>query len=242
MTQRSAPAWLSDWEYAHRGLHSVGVPENSLEAAELAIERGLGIECDIQMSRDSIPMVFHDWDLNRLTGRSGAVAECDAEALGEMRLLGSQEPIVSLVDLLTMIRGRVPLLIEVKSLPGSDIVGACEAFAASLSGYTGQHAVMSFDPGVAAWFFEYDPARVRGLVGTDSYPNGFEGMWRDTDVLKQAAPDFLAVDVRDLDRPEAAEWRASGKPLLTWTVRTSALRTKALAQADALISEGEGLA
>ncbi|HSM54500.1 MAG TPA: glycerophosphodiester phosphodiesterase family protein, partial [Erythrobacter sp.] len=68
MTKRHAPSWLTEWEYAHRGLHGANVPENSLQGARLAVEAGLGIECDIQRSLDDRPMVFHDWDLKRLTG------------------------------------------------------------------------------------------------------------------------------------------------------------------------------
>ncbi|NQZ48443.1 MAG: glycerophosphodiester phosphodiesterase, partial [Erythrobacter sp.] len=59
------------WEYAHRGLHSAGVPENSLAAAQAAIAAGMGVECDIQRSVDDHPMVFHDWDVDRLTNAKG---------------------------------------------------------------------------------------------------------------------------------------------------------------------------
>merc|ERR1712039_32123 len=99
---------------------------------------------------------------------------------------------------------------------------------------------MSFDPRVPMWFAAEAPAITRGLVGTDSYENGFEGVWRSPEALAKAAPDFLAIDVRDLARPEAAAWRASGSPLLTWTVRSPETRAVGLAHADALIAEGDG--
>jgi hypothetical protein len=79
-------------------------------------------------------------------------------------------------------------------------------------------------------------------VGTDSYRNGFEGMWRNKTTLDEALPDFLAVDYRDLAKPEGARWRAGGKPLLTWTVRSPEQRLAARELADALIVEGHGLA
>jgi hypothetical protein len=101
---------------------------------------------------------------------------------------------------------------------------------------------MSFDPRAPAWFAEHAPQITRGLVGTDSYENGFEGVWRCSDTLAQAQPDFLAIDVRDLTRPEAAAWRAGGGALLTWTVRSPETRATGLAHADALIAEGAGLA
>ena len=81
MTARPAPDWLTGWEFAHRGLHGPGVPENSLVAAEGAIARGMGIECDIQMSADGVPIVFHDWELSRLTSVEGMVGAQTAAAL-----------------------------------------------------------------------------------------------------------------------------------------------------------------
>ena len=80
--------WLAQHEYAHRGLHGPGVPENSLSAFAGAIARGMGIECDIQRSGDGQAMVFHDWDLARLTGERGPVADRSAAALGQIMLGG----------------------------------------------------------------------------------------------------------------------------------------------------------
>lgn len=245
MTARGAPGWLTQWEFAHRGLHGAGVPENSLAAAEGAIARGMGIECDIQRSRDDHPMVFHDWDLARLTGEAGLAGERVAEALEDLRLLGTDQRPVRLARLLDRVAGRVPLLIEIKSLPGYDVEWTCAAVAWLLDSYQGDVAVMSFDPRVPEWFAMEAPDIVRGLVGTDSYENGFEGVWRRPEVVAAARPDFLAIDVRDLARPEAAAWRdggrAGGKPLLTWTVRSPETRATGLAHADALIAEGAGI-
>jgi glycerophosphoryl diester phosphodiesterase len=242
MSQRRAPDWLTRWEYAHRGLHREGVPENSLAAAQGAIAAGLGIECDIQLSTDNVPMVFHDWELERLTGAAGATAAHIADEIAQLSLLGTDQHPLPLDTFLGIVAGRVPLLIEIKSLPGYAVERTCLAVARLVAGYTGDHAVMSFDPRVAAWLVRNSPATVRGLVGTDSYTNGFEGVWRDAAVLAEAQPDFLAIDVRDLIRPEAAAWRAAGRPLLTWTVRSPETRALGLAHADALIAEGEGLA
>ncbi len=239
---REAPGWLTEWEFAHRGLHGPGVPENSLAAAEGAIARGMGIECDIQRSSDDHPMVFHDWELARLTGAAGETGQLPAAVLEELSLLGTDQHPVKLATFLEKVAGRVPLLIEIKSLPGYDVEWTCASVAWLLDTYQGAAAVMSFDPRVPEWFVINAPGVPRGLVGTDSYENGFEGVWRDPQVLAAAQPDFLAIDVRDLTRPEAAAWRAGGHPLLTWTVRSPETRALGLAQADALIAEGEGLA
>lgn len=242
MTPRRAPDWLTQWEYAHRGLHQEGAPENSLAAAEGAIAAGMGIECDIQMSADGVPMVFHDWDLPRLTGTAGLAAMVSADAFEALNLLGTDQHPVRLGRFLEAIAGRVPLLIEIKSMPGYDVARSCRQVSLLLADYAGHFAVMSFDPRVAAWFAAEAPHMTRGLVGTDSLQNGFAGVWRDPSVLAEAQPEFLAVDVRDLTRSEAAAWRAGGKPLLTWTVRSPETRATGLAHADALIAEGAGLA
>ena len=242
MTARPAPDWLTRWEYAHRGLHGPGVPENSLAAARGAIAAGMGIECDIQRSRDDHPVVFHDWDLARLTGESGFTAQLSVDAIEALCLLGTDQRPVRLVTFLDAIAGQVPLLIEIKSMPGYDVEWTCASVAWLLDSYQGAAAVMSFDPRVPEWFAHYAPRVPRGLVATDTLENGFQRVWRSPEVLAQAEADFLAIDVRDLARPEAAAWRAGGQPLLTWTVRSPETRALGLAHADALIAEGGGLA
>lgn len=242
MTIRRAPDWLTLWEYAHRGLHGSDVPENSIAAVEGAIAVGMGIECDVQMSADGVPMVFHDWELARLTNTEGLVGMQTAEALGALALLGTDQHPARLAHFLEVVAGHVPLLIEIKSLPGFDVTPSCAAVALAVRDYQGAVAVMSFDPRVPVWFAEHAHSTLRGLVGTDSYENGFEGVWRNAAALAEAQPDFLAIDVRDLTRPEAGAWRADGLPLLTWTVRSPETRALGLAHADALIAEGAGLA
>lgn len=242
MTTCRAPDWLTQWEYAHRGLHKEGAPENSLAAAEGAIAAGMGIECDIQMSADGVPMVYHDWELARLTGAGGMVGAQKAAALEGLALLGTDQHPTRLAHFLERVAGRVPLLIEIKSLPGYDVARSCAAVVLAIRDYQGAVAVMSFDPRVPMWFADNAHSTLRGLVGTDSYENGFEGVWRNAAALAVAQPDFLAIDVRDLTRPEAGAWRADGRPLLTWTVRSPETRALGLAHADALIAEGAGLA
>ena len=111
MTARPAPDdWLTQWDYAHRGLHGPGtdglVPENSLAAAEAAMARGMGIECDIQLTADAVPMVFHDWELARLTGAEGVIAAHTAAAVEALRLLGTDQHPVRLATLLGKVAGR----------------------------------------------------------------------------------------------------------------------------------------
>ncbi|EAQ28325.1 glycerophosphoryl diester phosphodiesterase [Erythrobacter sp. NAP1] len=242
MTRRNAPDWLTKWEYAHRGLHSPGVPENSLAAARAAMAAGMGIECDIQRTLDKQPMVFHDWELGRLTDGSGLTEVFSAEELEALFLQDSEERPLRLSRLLEEVAGKVPLLIEIKSRPEYDVERTCLCTAEMLKDYDGEHAVMSFDYKVGEWFAANSPETVRGLVCTDTLDLGFLGAWRASGAIESAAPDFLAMDIRDLPSAIPSMWRESGRPLLSWTVRSAELREHALAHVDALISEGEGLA
>lgn len=234
-------AWLREWRYAHRGLHGPGVPENSLAAALAAIARGMGIECDVQRSSDALPMVFHDWELERLTGASGSVAELTAARLGELDLGGTGERIPALRDFLGLVRGRVPLLVEIKSRRERRPAPLCLAVRRALEGYGGPVAVMSFDPRVSRWFAERAPQIVRGLVVTEENARTFAGRLRRHLWLWHARPDFLAYDVRDFPSAFAAAQRKRGLPLLTWTVRSPELRERAAQYADAPIAEGAGV-
>lgn len=239
---RDIPDWLTSGAFAHRGLHSADAAENSPSAAREAIAAGYGIECDIQMSRDNVPLVFHDWELDRLTREHGAVAERPARDLCQIGLSKGPDTIWRLGDLLEVAAGTTPLLIEVKSHPGFDIERACESVARVIAGYSGPLAVMSFDYRAGEWFARNQPQTLRGLVATDTLDHGFKNAWRAPFAIDRSAPDFLAMDVRDLPNAIARLWRESGRPLLTWTVRTRELREVAAQYADANIAEAEGLA
>ncbi len=234
--------WLRSADYAHRGLHGAGVPENSLAAFERAIARGMGIECDVQQTADGQAMVFHDWGLERLTGESGLVAERSAAELARIALTGSDERIPALRQLLDLVAGRVPLLIEVKTRRERRVSALCLAVRRDLEGYPGPAAVMSFDPRVGDWFRRHAPRIVRGLVVTEEGARTFSGSLRRHRWLWHAQPDFLAYDIRDLPSPFAASQRKRGLAVLTWTVRNAALRKRAAEYADAAIAEGEGVA
>ena len=222
--------------FAHRGLHGPGRPENSRAAFDAAIDAGAGIELDVQASRDGEAIVFHDYQLDRLTEARGLVADLDADALTQLRLLGTSERIPRLADVLASIGGRTPLLIEVKS-PDRHVVPLCRAVAAALEVYAGPVGVMSFNPEVGAWFARHAPQRLRGLVVTESGRKGARGRIARRLAFWRATADFLAYDIRDLPSPFADAKRAARVPVFTWTVRTPADRACAAAQADQIIYE-----
>lgn len=246
--------WLTAWVYAHRGLHDGraraaegrdagnGRVENSPSAFAAAIAAGIGIECDVQRSRDGQAVVFHDEDLARLTGREGLVCDESASALAQIPLTGSRDTIPLLGALLAQVAGRVPVLIEVKIARGSRVTPLCLAVHRALEGYAGPVAVMSFDPRVSSWFARYSPHIVRGLVMTEAGRRTLGANARRHMALWSARPDFLAYDINDIGGSFAGAQRRRGIPLLTWTVDSAAKVTRASARADAPIAEGEGLA
>lgn len=240
-------SWLGQWEYAHRGLHVPGIPENSPTAFAAAIARGIGIECDVQRSQDGRAMVFHDATLDRMTGEEGRVDARTAAQLGTVQLAGTSDTIPSLRQLLDQIGGKVPVLIEVKSVrtPGGSrgrVTSLCLAVRRELEGYQGPAAVMSFDPRVVRWFADHSPMTVRGLVVTEEKGKTLAGMIRRRISLWHGRPDFLAYDIRDLPSRFALGQRNRGLPLLTWTVRSAEHRERAAEYTDAPIAEGAGVA
>ena len=234
--------WLRQAAYAHRGLHGEGRVENSPSAFAAAIERGLGLECDVQRSRDGEAMVFHDWELDRLTGENGAVKARDAADIERIVLSNTDETIPSLSDLLTRIGGKVPLLIEIKSRRDVRFAPLCFAVRRALEGYRGPVAVMSFDPRAVRWFASHAPHIVRGLVVTEEGRRTLSGRLRRHLTLWQARAEFLAYDIRDLPSRFAAAQRERGVPLLSWTVRSAELAERARECGAAPIAEGTGIA
>lgn len=233
--------WLRGAIFAHRGLHGGGVPENSLSGFAGAMARGFGIECDVHKASDGIPVVFHDWELDRLTAERGPVAERSAAQLGQIALSGSADSIPTLRQLLDLVGGRSPILIEVKSRRDRRVGALCLAVRRVLEGYRGPHGVMSFDPRVSRWFATNSPHTVRGLVVSEEDDKALPGRLRRHLSLWHARPDFLAYDIRDLPASFPASQRRRGLPVATWTVRSSELFERALDHADAPIVEGAGV-
>ncbi|MEX0970776.1 MAG: glycerophosphodiester phosphodiesterase family protein [Paracoccaceae bacterium] len=213
---------------AHRGLHGGDVPENSRAAFKAAIDGGYGIELDLQLSADGQAMVFHDYDLARLTGQKGPIQTRNAADLAKLSLANG-EGIPTFAEVLKLIAGRVPLLVEIKDQDGTlgPDIGALEAAcAADLARYGGPVAVMSFNPHAIYKMAEIAADIPRGLV-TCAF---VDDDWPFTAPARRAAlaeiPDFGATgscfishDRTDLDRDAVTLLRASGVPILCWTVR-----------------------
>jgi len=187
-------------------------------------------------------MVFHDFELERLTAETGPIKERTADQLGKITLSGGSDTIPTLRQVLDQLAGRVPLLIEIKSKRERRITALCLAVRRVLEGYQGPHAIMSFDPRVTRWFADHSPLTVRGWVVTEEDDKALLGRIKRHLALWHARPDFLAYDIRDLPSCFAAAQRRRGLPLVSWTVRSPEHRERVALHADAPIAEGNGIA
>jgi glycerophosphoryl diester phosphodiesterase len=243
-----APYWLTARPVAHRGLHDCarGIIENMPGAAQAAIDGNFSIECDIQLTADGEAMVHHDDALGRLTEASGALLGMTSGELKAVKFKDTPERMMSLDDLCTLVQGRVPLVIEVKSHFDGDRK-LVTRMAEVLASYRGPVVGMSFDPDQVLALREKMPELPRGIVAERTYdqaewPEATPAQRRGMRHLRHAfrtRPHFVAYSVDEL--PAAAPWIARhvfGLPLLTWTVRTPEQRERAARYGDQMIFEG----
>jgi len=222
-TKKLDDSQLRGWLYAHRGLHdgNVNVPENSMEAFRLAVENGYGMELDVQLTRDGRLVVHHDGSLKRVCGVDKLVREVD---YADLPLLpdGSRIPLFS--EVLSMVDGRAPIIVEVKHYGGAARVA--KAAHEALKGYRGAYCVESFDPTAMYYFRKNAPQIVRGQLASG-------GEW---DRAALNLPSYIALKyllVNVLSRPHFVAYSVPAdrvismwlmkrvfKPLLAcWTVR-----------------------
>jgi len=252
MSAGASTDWLSARPVAHRGFHdrAAGRIENSISAARAAVARGYAIECDVQISADGDAMVFHDFDLDRLTGAHGRVDAHDAVALSRIALKDSDDVIPTLTDWLAAIAGETPVICEIKSAFDGDLRLAART-AQIAAAYPGKIALKSFDPNVIA-FLRRDGADLGvahlplGIVAEAGFHSDAWSMLNDAQRLGMATlthwpktrPDFLSWRVADLPHATASLCRAMRIPVLAWTVRSESDVANAREFADQMIFEG----
>jgi glycerophosphoryl diester phosphodiesterase len=240
--------WLTARPIAHRGLHDAasGIIENTASSASAAIAANYGIEADLQLAADGEAMVFHDDVLDRLTDRTGTIEATSSASLRQVQYKGSSDRIVTLGELCDLVAGRTTLVLELKSDFDGDM-RLVRRTADVLRGYGGPVAVMSFDPDLIEALRHLAPKLARGMVADRYYTHPHwtflkPAQKRNLAFLLHAPrsrPQFIAYRVDDL--PSLAPMIARslfGLPLLTWTVKTDADRTRAQRYADQIIFEG----
>ena len=245
--------------YAHRGLHGLrraavpaavkltarneNAPENSMAAFRAAVSAGYGIEMDVRLTKDQVPVVFHDPDLFRVCGVRGRVCEKTYEELKGLRLEGTDEGIPRFEEVLAMVGGRVPLLIEYKAeRPDTAVCRVCDRI---LSGYQGLYFIESFNPLVLYWYKKNRPRIIRGQLSAKfRKPESFFHHLYLSPLHHLlfnflTKPDFIAYDYTC-----ARAWsrricrRLYGNPAPAWTIRSRADMERSRKQFDLFIFEG----
>lgn len=233
--------WLRERPVAHRGLHELekGIPENSLAAFDAAIANHYAIELDVHLSADGEVIVFHDDTLRRATGIDGSIHEQPAATLSGLKLFDTDETIPTLADVLALVDGRVPLLIELKT---TRAVGELERQTLRLvSQYAGPFAIQSFDPLRVAWLRNNAPQICRGQLSgrlkKAKLPHYKRLVLRNLLLTPWTRPHFIAYEVGALPQWNAQLHRRLGIPVLAWTVRSESDYRRSQRWADNAIFE-----
>lgn len=172
MTKRPDYSALMGRHYAHRGLHDnkTEAPENSMAAFKKAIDAGYGIEMDVQLTKDRIPVVYHDETLKRVCGVEGNVRDYTYEQLQQFNLCSSNEKIPLFADFLKLVDGKVPLIIEIKIHEDYKVV--CQIADELIKKYNGVYCIESFNPHAVKWYKEHRPEVIRGQLSSRLAPKG----------------------------------------------------------------------
>ncbi|MBQ7340570.1 MAG: glycerophosphodiester phosphodiesterase [Oscillospiraceae bacterium] len=235
---------LRGWSYAHRGLHKKGVPENSMAAFRLAVAKGYGIELDLHLLADGNVAVIHDSSLLRTTGQEGIIEDLSLKDLYKYPLEGTKETIPTLREVLQMCKGRVPLILEMKTHMGNTHK-LCDAAFALLDEYEGDFCVESFDPMCVFWLKRRRPGVVRGQLTANYMRNkklkSRVARWIATCNLSNwlTTPDFVAYEFEG--RKTLSNfltrhlWGVQG---VSWTLKTQEEHDKAVSEGWIPIFEG----
>jgi len=219
-----------------------------MAAFQAAIDGNYGIELDLQLSKDGAALVFHDYHLGRLTAAEGPVAQRTVAEMQEIPLIGGNAGAPTLEAVLALIDGRVPLLIEIKDQDGQmgpNVGPLEEATAKALEGYTGDVAVMSFNPHAVAAFGAAAPAIPRGLVTSAFEPADWAPLpprvcntLREIPDFDRVGACFISHEAPDLGRLRVADIKASGAAILCWTIKSAEQEAEARKVADNVTFEG----
>ena len=217
---------LQGWNYAHRGLHSKSIPENSMAAFKAALDHGYGIEFDLHLLKDGNLAVIHDSLLKRTTGAEGRIEDLTTDDLQDYHLEGTEETIPTFRQLLDLYNGKAPLIVELKPVDGNHAKLA-ETACEMLKDYPGVYCMESFDPRCVYWLKKNRPRIIRGQLArnffhSDTVLSGWLKF-----VLTYSLSHFLTMPhftaYRYADRKNLSTWicrKLYGVQGVSWTLRT----------------------
>ena len=236
---------LRGHRYAHRGLHSQGIPENSMAAFRAAFDRGYGIELDVHLMKDGNLAVIHDSSLKRTAGADVNIEDLTAQDLKNYRLESTEETIPLFSQVLALYGGKLPMIVELKTAKGNHapLVAAVKAI---LADYPGVYCIESFDPYCVHQVKKQWPLAVRGQLSENFLktnpkylprPLQFVMTYLLTSFLTR--PDFIAYRYADRNTLSVTLsrklWKLQG---VTWTIKSQEELNKAEEEGYLPIFEG----
>lgn len=228
--------WLITRAAAHRGFHGNGIAENSKSAFLKAIELNYPIETDIQLTKDGVPVCFHDDNLKRITGIDSLVLDKTLAEIKELEILDSGEKILTFEEFLTLVDGKVPLLIEIKTQKDNELI--VEKTLNLLNSYKGEFVIQSFDPRVMRLVRKANPKIIRGQLMCSARHKNVSLL---TDRILSngllnflSKPDFINMNK---DYLPVSKRIAKGKKILCWTIRNEEDEQKVLKFVDGYVFE-----
>ena len=239
---RAENRWLLETYICHRGCHNGNstCPENSMLAFETAVRKGLAMELDVQLLADGEIAVFHDSNTLRMTGVDTLITSCEAHQLRGMRLMGSDQAIPLLDDVLDIVRGEVPLLIEIKGFGGMGGFG--KRILQKLEGYDGPFALQSFNPKALLWFKMRAPNILRGQIS--GRLENVKLAWHRKFLVRHlltnsiTKPHFISYEAEHIPEMKRVQSLRARMPVIAWTVKTPEQYRRLNRFCDNIIFEG----
>jgi len=218
--------WIKENYIAHRGFHSLdkSIPENTMLAFKKAMDYGYSIECDVNVTKDGEIVVFHDANLLRLCGVDVDLLDVTYDEIKDFRILDTNEKIPRLSDLLHMVDGKYPLLIEIK--PFGKVKFLCESFMKVMSQYDGPYAIHSFSPAIVHWFKKKQPHIIRGQI-TEFFKNNPNMSALSRYLMKTmffnrfTKPDFVNYGIKDLPNKYATKAYKNGMCMISYSAKNN---------------------
>lgn len=218
--------FLKTYQFAHRGLYTKDqmVPENSMLAFKKAIDNGYAIELDLNITKDLVPIAFHDFNMKRLCGINQDIDQITYASLKDIKFIPSGERISTFAEVLDYVSGQIPLLIELK--PHGNVIKLCESVMSVLKDYHGPYAIFSFHPSVVYWFKKHHPEVIRGQIA-----ERFKGqklsfiqryLLRTMFFNMFTKPDFISYGINDLPYKKLDRLKKKGLTIISYAARSQA--------------------
>ena len=226
--------WFCKYKLAHRGLHNKSYPENSLGAFQNAVDNGFAIELDVRLTKDNKVVVFHDFSLLRMCGLDQKLSETHFDELSQLKLGKSKYKIPTLEEVLTLINGKVPVMIELKPEKKRKTLDI-ETYKI-IKDYSGDLAVKSFNPLSMLWYKKHAPNMIRGMLSSffDEnklpfiYKIAIKRLW----FYRLVKPNFISYDYTDIPNKFLKNKKV---PILAWTITSKEIEKETLTKANNVI-------